>query len=225
MTTMEQRILNRLRDKLRDDCATLTIGVAVEVNRDDGSKVRQLTPSLIHQLGSSVANSGEIGLTTIKRSRGLPIVISVQAFDILADINKETKCWNAHRSLQTRIQLTVAELCTKDAASVARMRYVAGHLDTWVRLIRELFNPPKRLHLAAPCPACGESTVNIYNACDTECVRAPALQITHTPRGHECECYACGACWPETHFMLLAQIIGCDPIVPSSSTKDVCAVR
>lgn len=212
ISTTEQRALRTLREKLRDDCATLTHSQQCEVNRDDGTVTRHVRPGLIEQLSQAIAHSGETR-PVLRRKRGLPIVISVQAFDIMADIERVSKQWNTNKSASTRILGTVAELGRANVDAIPRMRVVSGYLDSWVRLIRELFEPPRRLHLAAPCPACNESTVTIYHADDKESVLSPALQITHTKDGHICECYACGAIWPDTHFLLLAQILGCESVV------------
>lgn len=210
--TTEQRTLRTLRDKLREDCVTLTDSRECDVTRDDGSITRHATPGLIQQLSQAIAHSGETR-PVLRRKRGLPIVISVQAFDIMADIERVTKKWDTSKAIHQRIAHTVAELCREDTNAIPRMRIVSGYLDSWVRLIRELFEPPRRLHLAAPCPACTETTVTVYHADDRESVLAPALQITYTKDGHVCECYACGAIWPETHFLLLAQILGCESVV------------
>lgn len=212
MSTMDTKTLRRLRDKLRADSERLVVGTHVDLARDDGTTTRQRIPGLITQLQAAIGNSGE-RKRVIRRKRGLPIVISVQAFDIMSNIDRTTKQWSKARAIPHRITLKVADLCTRSTDAIGDMHYVSRYLDSWVRLITELFDPPKRIHLAAPCPECRETTVRLYHMDDAEYVLTPALQIIKTGNGHECECFSCGTVWPDSSFLLLAKILGCESLV------------
>jgi hypothetical protein len=210
MTIQEQRILRSLHDKMRSDCALLVDGTDVDIERDDGSITRQHVPGLLRQLASAIGNSNE-RLGYVRSKDGRPIVISVQAFDLMTGIERITRLWNRDQDIAVRISRTVAALCTRSTDAIPDAHSIARHLATWVRLINELFEPPRRLHLAAACPECGKATVTRMDG--GERVIGPALQISRVANGHQCECMACGARWPDSHFLLLSQVLGCESIV------------
>lgn len=211
MTTEDQRTLRSFLAKLRSDRALLVQGVYCDIERDDGSTTRQYVPGLLRQLVSAIGNSNE-QRRWARTKGGMPIVISVQAFDIMASIERETRQWATDVGVSVRIDRTVTELCRGSIDALPRMRHVSDHLDRWVSLINELFDPPRRLHLAAPCPACGRATSPVYHLEDNERVMVPALQIFKVGDGHICQCVHCGACWPDSHFLLLAHVLGCESI-------------
>lgn len=211
MSTEDQRELRTFLAKLRSDRALLVQGVYCDVERDDGSTTRQYVPGLLRQLVSAIGNSNE-QRRWARTKGGMPIVISVRAFDIMASIERVTRLWTTDVGVSVRIDRTVSELCRGSIEALPRMRHVSDHLATWVMLINELFDPPRRLHLAAPCPACGKATSRVYHLDENEYVMVPALQIVKVESGHQCQCVACGACWPDSHFLLLAQVLGCETI-------------
>ncbi len=212
MTTHEQRVFERAKRTLRASVKALLENSYCDVQRDDGTVTRQLVPGLICQLEWAIANGRE-QKRVIRSKRGSPIVISVQAFDIRANIDNVTRNWSSERSIGARIIDRVTNLYQCSVDATPDVRYVQRYLDSWTRLIGDLFEPPRLLHLVAPCPQCNETTVTMYHMDDIEAVQAPALQIMRTPAGLVCECFACGTRWPDTHFVLLAQALGCDAVV------------
>lgn len=212
MTVQEQRVLDKLKYKLRADAAQLINQTYCDIARDDGTFTRQPIPGLIDQLESAIANGRE-QKRILRSKRGSPIVISVQAFDLRADIDHVTREWSTSRYIADRISIAVAHHCARSVDAIPDIRYISRYLESWVRLIGDLFEPPRLLHLVAACPHCGEATVTMYHMDDTESVLGSALQIMRTQDGLVCECLACGTRWPDTHFLLLAQALGCEAVV------------
>jgi hypothetical protein len=209
----EQRTLRKLRDKLRSDYVLLVQGMSVDVERDDGTRIRQEIPGLIRQLASAIGRDTDSEIAKIRRSKGtLPSVISVQAFDIMSNIERVTRNWDRAHNVTLRITNSVESVCRGSVNDIGNMRIMSHYLDSWVRLITELFDPPRRIHLAGACPECGQSRVRQFNMDDQEYVIAPALQIIQGPNGHICECLSCGTQWPNTHFLLLAKVLGCESV-------------
>lgn len=207
----QQRTLRTLRDKVRHDAALLVQESTREIERDDGSVFLSRADSLIDQLQAAIARDSDAEIAKVRRSKGtLPTVMSVPAFDVMRDIDKVTKAWNRDRDVSVRIAAVVAELCRGSVEAIPRIRYVSRYLDSWVRLIRELFEPPRRIHLVGACPECGETSVRQYSPDDGEYVIASALHIVRTGETHACECQGCGTVWPESQFLLLAKVLGCD---------------
>lgn len=207
----QQRTLRTLRDKLRQDAALLVQEATREIARDDGTVFLSRADSLIDQLQAAIARDSDTEIVKVRRSKGtLPTVMSVPAFDVMSDIDKVTRTWNKDRDVSVRISAVVAELCRSSIEAIPRMRYVSRYLDSWVRLIRELFEPPKRMHLVGACPECDETAVRQYSPDDGEYVIAPALQIIRSGDTHTCECQNCGAVWLEGQFLLLAKVLGCE---------------
>lgn len=83
---------------------------------------------------------------------------------------------------------------------------IAEKLAKFATAIDRLFDPPKRVSLAAPCPECDKVTVYRPDSCG-DWVRRPALQIGEG----ECECLACGKTWDRSEFRWLATLIGATP--------------
>lgn len=210
MTTEDQRMLLELQASLRANRRLLVDGTYCDIERDDGSVTRQHVPGLLRQLVSAIGNSNEQRRWARTR-RGMPIVISVQAFDIMASIERVTRLWTTDVGIAVRINRTVTALGRESIDAIPRMRVISHCLEAWVRTITELFDPPRRLHLAAPCPECGKAIATRIE--DGEKVTLPALQISRSPNGHQCQCVSCGACWQDTHFLLLARVLGCESIV------------
>lgn len=82
-------------------------------------------------------------------------------------------------------------------------------LRRWVRSIDELFNPPRTAEIKAACIQCGEREV--WRPRDGEMVPQTALVFVRdreTGESTEARCQSCGASWPPTMFMYLAEKIG-----------------
>lgn len=215
MADIRHRVLTELRDKLRRDGRLLVEESTLEIEHDDGHRSLCRGESLIDQLQAAIARDVDSEIGKVRRSKGtVPAVISLAAFDVMSDMDKVTRAWHPSRTVAGRISATVSQLCTQSVEEIPRMRYVSRYLDSWVTLIGELLEPPKRMHIVGACPECGETTVRQYNPQDREYVISPALQITRDSTGQACECLGCGAVWPESHFLLLAQVLGCEPACP-----------
>lgn len=212
MTVQEQRTLDKLKNTLRAHTSALLNESYFDVLRDDGTHTRQKALGLIPQLQMVIAAGWE-HRGSVRSSNGLPIVISVQAFDIMAGIEHVSRKWETDRLVTDRLAATCTRLCGRSIEAIPDIRKVSRYLESWVRLIRDLFEPPRLLHLVAACPQCDESTVTLYHMDEIDPIQAPALQIMRTSNGLVCECFACGTRWPDTHFVLLAQALGCDAVV------------
>jgi len=87
---------------------------------------------------------------------------------------------------------------------------VSRHLTAWCADIRALLNPRFRKHIAAPCPHCHATMTHVRDPGTGDQVQVHALQIApapDTPGRLHCQCLACGAVWPESHFDLLARVL------------------
>lgn len=86
---------------------------------------------------------------------------------------------------------------------VDAMQAIADMCVRWAAEIDSLFDPPRKVTLAAPCPSCQVATV--YRPDETgEHVRQAALAITQ--RG--CECLNCRYVWAPDKYVFLARLIG-----------------
>lgn len=168
-------------------------------------------PSLLNQLRHAVASSTSRGGGPAKHA---PIPISADAHDLLTSITAGATnlvtYWQAHpdsSTVEDRLRAVVCEVGqSTDLAAVHNARLVLGG---WVRAIRGLLDPPKRLYLAAPCPRCGASMVRRRDDTTGENVQQPALQVD----GAEgCTCLSCGAHWSPSYFEHLASVLGCPPV-------------
>lgn len=205
----DQRILRKLQDQIRANLAKLVSDDMEEIYTDYGNSYSLIRPSLMSQLQDAVRTT--VKIRNAKRGRGISLVIAVQAFDLLQSIENETKNW-AQGTVVERIHSRACEVCTYTVDKISEIREVAWYLEVWVTQIRNVIDPPLRYNIMAPCPECGERVVNVYQTSEGEYLLQPALQIRSLDGKAFCECVACGAVWPESHFLLLARVLGCDPV-------------
>lgn len=197
--------LTHQRNDLRHALAELLDPQRHMVLRENGTTTIHTAPSLLLQLERATANGGEI-----RRSggrRGTPLPIAVDATDALIKITREAG--RLHRQVLTRqygdpapIIRAAADIASRwdDAPS---LQWITDQLQAWAAAIRAVLDPPRRLHLAAPCPACRARMV--LRTDDTgEQVQTPALTVD-SDRG--ADCLACNAHWPPGHFDHLARDI------------------
>lgn len=203
---MDQRIKRRLLDAIRHNTVSLVDHVEIEVDHDDLGKVKYTASGLLQQLQEAVANGREAGVPSRRSTKRIPI--AVDAHDLNQEIVIETLYWSRKRSIIDRIIDTTDWVCRigidDDVTEWAELT------RKWVTSIKSLFDPPTKMHISAPCPQCGSTTVKLYHIGNKEYVRAPALQIMRGVFGESvCKCFGCGAEWDEAKFLLLAKAIRC----------------
>lgn len=132
-------------------------------------------------------------------------------------------CLDLRNAIETTVRTAAtAHLADPPAAVEAMLHALADHqwrpqdtttitslavdIDRYADAIDDLFDPPKRLSLAAACTVCGESTVHREDRAG-EIVRQPALQLGE----HGCECLNCGQLWAPEAFADLARSLGTLP--------------
>ena len=222
MTVTDARLLRKVIDDCRQALKDLCDPQRLTVMREDidpdtgvmrGYKgvTRHLGDSLLKQLRTAVGSSTSRGGAAGKAA---PIPISTDAHDLLVTIRKGVTRLEelvglplGTGSLEERLRAIVAE-----AGQWTDLNPVQGvqlALAGWVRGITVLLDPPRRWHLAAPCPDCGRSVVWRLDESIDEMVTQPALQVDGKTG---CQCLACGAHWPPSHFELLASVLGCPPV-------------
>jgi hypothetical protein len=172
---------------------------------------QRIAPSLLDQLRRAVGNTSSSGGAP---GRSAPIPISADALDLLETITvgarKLVELAGATpdgASIEQRLRAAVAAAGqSTDLQVVQGVRFA---LAGWVRAIHNLLDPPKRIYLAAPCPACGSSMVWRRDESIGEDVQQPALQVDGKSG---CDCLACGEHWPPSLFEHLARVLGCPPM-------------
>lgn len=172
---------------------------------------RHPVPPLLQQLRRAVESSKTSGGGP---SKSAPIPISADAHDLLTSITdraaRMAELWQARpdsNSIEDRLRAVVT--LAGQSTDLEAVHGVRLPLAKWVASIKALFDPPKRLYLAAPCPRCEVSMVWRRDESIGESVQQPALQVD----GKEgCNCLSCGAHWPPNLFEHLASVLGCPPI-------------
>jgi hypothetical protein len=209
--TSDLRSLHKAMDEVRVALSDLTAPSVRGQWRDDGTVSRHRAPSLLDQLRSQVGNSSGRGGAPGKTA---PIPINADALDLLNTITWGTDDLVRLADVSPDVASVEGRLKAVAAAAGGWTDLEAVHgvrlaLSGWVRAIRTLLDPPKRLYLAAPCPRCEQSMVWRRDESIGEDVQQPALQVD----GIEgCTCLACGAHWPPQLFEHLASVLGCPPI-------------
>jgi hypothetical protein len=204
----DQRTLRQLHDDLRAACADLVDPTRFDDVRDDGTVVVVEGDSLLTQLEDAAGSSQMSGGGPAKSQ---PILINPDAVQLFAEIEADTAQWCDEPTVEQRIRSGV-NLAGQWTAT-ADILWVTTRLQRWTRQIRELFNPPKRWHLAAPCPACGKRMAWRTDDTTGETVQAPALDLQQVGEGNdrrwECTCLnpACRHRWPSGTLEHLALVL------------------
>lgn len=156
-------------------------------------------PSLYAQLAEAVVTRQSERLTTSPRS--MP-PLWTEALDLVAEIDRVAASWCVAEDTPRRLDLVAyrERYTPDDGWLVAERRDV---VLGWVRRGTELLDPPRRLEVTAPCPACGQRSVQRASD-DGEMVRAPALVVDRAG----CACQACGHTWAPEYFVQLARDLG-----------------
>lgn len=217
--TDDTRLLLRAREDVRDALRDLCDPLKRAVWREDGTLTRHHAVSLLKQLREEVA--GGQGRPGGPR-RSAPIPVAVDALDLWNSIQAGARFLATQTGAhldgygpEHAIRQAVAAVAgSTDLTAVWGVR---NALDGWVKAIRLLLDPPKRISLwgkACPVEVCGESTVWRRDERDGEVKRTAALEIGMqedqygTLRARECRCLACNEVWPATRFLELAEAMG-----------------
>lgn len=221
LTTRE---LARLRDDVRYAHRDLVDPRERGIIRDNGTTTRHIADlSLLGQLREATGSNG--GRPNGPR-KTTPMPIDPDAVDLLAAITTTaadlySSAWHADTNpatadgdnIEQHLAATVAMVCRRTNGQ--HLLYLHRTLADWVRTIDTMLDPPRRFHLAAPCPACDARMVWQDDPRTGERVQVPALHVDGM-RGCVCLNPKCGHVWPTTHLHHLAEVIGCDPIHEAS---------
>lgn len=219
-STASAREVRALVLELRQAVADLVDPIGRKVLRDDGTATAHVAPSLLDQLQDAVGNSG--GRGGVAR-RDVPMPISAAARDLLTAVTFGAA--DMHYKAIRRDCPDLADQVRATAAIAGRWTdwqaiiRVVEQLHAWAHEIRELLDPPRRMHVAAPCPACSERMV--WREAAGDVVQVPALQLLDDL---ECVCLACGHRWPPSklgHLKLSMAVMGTDkPRPPLRSSAE-----
>ena len=218
-TTAELRMLLKVRDDIRFALADLCDPLKRSVWREDGTLTRHHAVSLLKQLREEVAGGG--GRPGGPR-RSAPIPIAVDALDLWGAVVEGARVMA--KTMETQLEQPGPEHAIRQAVAAASASTdlealwgMRNTLETWVKQIRALLYPSKRVPLwgkACPAEACGESTVWRRDETDGETKRTAALEIgmdenqSGTLAATEARCLACGEVWPRDRLLELAEAMG-----------------
>lgn len=168
-------------------------------------------PSPYKQLQSVVA--GMQGTGNGHASRSMPPVW-VDAVDILNAIDVALDAWRLPELPQPQPEYVpgaphrLRELAKRPwrPQDTKRVENLTSALAGWATEIDQKLNPPRRLHIAAPCPACGATAVKRRDSAGED-VNVPALQLDDDG----CTCQECRTHWPPERYRLLARVLECQP--------------
>ena len=210
ITRDQMAALPQVRNEL-DDAVHALIGTQSHDVDRDGSIQRVWGASRYAQLSVSLDTPKATG-RTMKGGSQPPIW--VDATDLKQSIDTTILGWWPHcqdlgatRSAAT-IEATLHGIVdhTWRPDDVAGLVHMARSIASFAVKIDKLFDPPKRLTLAASCPACGANTVYRPDSAG-ETVRQPALQLS----ADGCVCQACRHMWAPEYFAHLARTLGTMP--------------
>lgn len=217
--TDDTRLLIRAREDIRYALRDLCDPLQRAIVRLDGTLTRHHAVSLLKQLREEVAGSG--GRVGGPR-RSAPIPVAVDALDLWNSVVTGTRLMatatNAHIEQdgpEHAIRQSVA--ATGGCTDLETLWGLRNTLDGWVKAIRTLLYPSKRVPLwGHPCPVeeCGESTVWRRDESDGELKRTAALEIgmdenqSGTLAATEARCLACNETWPRDRLLELADAMG-----------------
>lgn len=203
----DPRTLRRLHNELRNVARELTQTIERPFIRDDQTTEHAEVPALLEQLRDEIQPDN--GARRGSGGGGSPAPMSVEAADMLAQI--ETDAVKLHlealateHTVESRIQaiaLIAARWTDQHQVEVA-----LSYLKKWQAEILGFLDPPQRLTINAPCPACGVKMVRRWDATMREHVQVPALSYDPAV-GAVCLNQACGHWWPHAELDWLAKLI------------------
>lgn len=161
--------------------------------------------SLYMQLFDAV-EAGRTGGSSSGGRLGQGSPIWTDALDLIDEIDTAAALWQPGYQ---GVPPTVARLRRHSERSwrpqdVHELEQKTAALQGWKHDITTLFDPPRKFHLASPCPECG--TAVVYRRDNAgEVVRQPALCVDTT----KCECLQCHYVWQPYRFHILAEALNC----------------
>lgn len=217
--TADPRLLHKAMEDTRQALTDLCDPLKRAVWREDGTLTRHHAVSLLKQLREEVANSSSRGGRR-KSSNSSPV--GVDALDLWNEIGKGSvklvELTGAHLdgfSPEYAIRMSVAAV--GQSTDLEAVLGVRNALEAWVKAIRILLDPPKRIPLwgrECPVEVCGEVTVWRRDDSDGEVKRTAALEVAMEEKqvgklvARECRCLACGEVWPRSRLVELAESMG-----------------
>lgn len=215
----DPRLLHQAREDIRYALRDMCDPQKRTVWREDGTLTVHHAVSLLKQLREEVGNSG--GRAGGVR-RSAPIPVALEALDLWNSVlagatlmAEETGAALTEPGPEHAIRRSVAQAAT--LTDVVTLWGVRNTLDGWVKAIRALLHPAKRIPLwgrSCPVEACQEVTVWRRDDSDGETKRTAALEIgmdenqSGTLAAREARCLACAAVWPRDRLLELAEAMG-----------------
>jgi hypothetical protein len=200
INTIEMRVIRELRDDARAAVAVI-IEPPTYVQYDDDHRILAVHKgaSLLDQLDAAKRS----GLKRVGGHSALSSLspLCVAAWDLYEEIDHE---WRAPGMTLEHSFRTLPI----DQSNAETLRLLIKGLRSVDCSIRTLLDPPRRLHLAASCPACRVRTTFLPDETG-ELVQSAALIVDGTDG---CTCLACGEVWPPDRLELLAAVLGCQPL-------------
>lgn len=202
-TTLEARRIRRLHTELRELVRVLVDAVVVVQTKEDGSTAEVECPCLLDQLQEAIG-------TGLERTRGgggssafgSKVPVSVGALDLWQEIQRTWCGTGSPKTRSVHEALRFIPEWVQGWTDIDQLSEVVERVRWTVHAIQNLLDPPKKIHISAPCPSCGEKMVRSLSA--GEWVQIPALWIEMSVG---CTCLACGKMWPVSEYSALAQQI------------------
>lgn len=190
------------------------------VNRDH-TGIRIVTgPSILDQLQNALAGD-EDGQPGDRRGARIPLRADIG--QLLMDVGSGIRGWyqhnpryyglvipNPHRHNNRTIRdahAIVGYLTNPHARLAAEdgpfLQRAADEIAGWLTRADQILNPPRRMDIAAPCPACDRRWYYHHDGADE--IRSAALTVT----ANGCSCQACGTTWGPELFQHLARVLEC----------------
>lgn len=203
----DPRTLRRLHAELRNVARELTQTIERPFIRDDQTTEHAEVPALLEQLRDEIQPDN--GARRGAGGGGSPAPMSVEAADMLAQI--ETDAIQLHlsalateHSVESRIQ-AIAAIAGR-WTDQHQVEVALSYLKKWQAEIMGFLDPPQRLTINAPCPACGVKMVRRWDESAREHVQVSALSYDPA-RGAVCLNVACGHVWPHAELEHLKRVI------------------
>lgn len=200
-TTVEARQLRRLHSELRELVSLLVDGVSVVQMKDDGTQTKVQCPSLLDQLQEAIGTGLERNRGGSSSGFGSKAPVSVGALDLWQEIQR-TWCGVPSKGRSVEDALRFVPEWVQSWTDLDQLTQVVERVRWTVQSIKTLLDPPKKIHISAPCPECGAKMVR--SSSSGEWVQVPALWVEISVG---CTCLACGKLWPVSEYNRLAQEI------------------
>lgn len=181
--------------------------------RDDLTTTEHTAPSLLDQI-AALGHGGDAG-----KSKGAPNRLPLDPAKLDAWLEIKAAASDLHDRAVMHSQPTpqqyvrhIVELA-QGWSDPQAVLWVRDHLLVWQRMILAVLDPPKRAHIAAPCPQCSVRMVWRDDPSSGERVQSPTLSVDGETG---CTCLSCGAHWSPQQLEHLALVLGCAPVKEAS---------